>query len=660
MMQNLFGDQSEEEEEEEEEDDEDEVESGNEGSSALRKPYYHSEEGEGELGNEDEGEGEGEVEGDGEAEADSEAEMHDMDPDQVGSEGERPQSSHEREGSEHVVESEGKGPESEEEDYGERVATSRRRNVVASESERSDENHYASNEDEVDQARRSSSPGEKKYHIEQSASEKPELRDVFGDSDEDELVEYGAQNELEQDSHRSPIEEEGSEDKNLRPEDIVPDEGAQYESEEEIIERKSKVKPVGPPLDLEIPLRPPPGHPDKMNMIKVSNIMGIERKPFDPKTYVEEDVFVMDESGARKRIRLEDNIVRWRSVRNRDGSVSMSRILGLEIMQETMRLGMSHIVHVVFGALSEYESNARFVRWSDGSLQLLIGNEVLDINVQEAQHDQAHLFLRHDKGILQSQGRLLRKMRFMPSSLTSKSHRLLTALVDSRHKKVYKVKNCITDIDPEKEKEEKEKAEEQSIKALELIQKKREKMDQKNALHFDRGRRASQTFLEDALEEDDEYDNHYESHRASSRRRFEEDVEVETQSERRLINAKRSHASKDVPRKTSRHPVEYSESEREESEYESESEEGERLPSRKRMEELEHEEEDDDEEQEAEEAGGVDVESEGDEEEEPRQKSRETARGSLKRKGIESDEESPPRKAPTHRRMAVVFDSDED
>jgi RNA polymerase-associated protein LEO1 len=61
------------------------------------------------------------------------------------------------------------------------------------------------------------------------------------------------------------------------------------------------------------------------------------------------------------------------------------------------------------------------------------------------------------QGILQSQGRILRKMRFMPSSLTSNSHRLLTALVDSRHKKVYKVKNCITDIDPEREKEEKER-----------------------------------------------------------------------------------------------------------------------------------------------------------------------------------------------------------
>lgn len=60
-----------------------------------------------------------------------------------------------------------------------------------------------------------------------------------------------------------------------------------------------------------------------MNMIKVSNIMGIDSKPFDPKTYVEEDTFVTDESGSKKRIRLENNIVRWRTVRNPDGSISV-------------------------------------------------------------------------------------------------------------------------------------------------------------------------------------------------------------------------------------------------------------------------------------------------------------------------------------------------
>jgi hypothetical protein len=59
------------------------------------------------------------------------------------------------------------------------------------------------------------------------------------------------------------MEEEGSYGKSLRPEDLVPDEDAQYESEEENIEAKSKEKPVGPPLELEIPLRPPPARPEK-------------------------------------------------------------------------------------------------------------------------------------------------------------------------------------------------------------------------------------------------------------------------------------------------------------------------------------------------------------------------------------------------------------
>jgi len=46
------------------------------------------------------------------------------------------------------------------------------------------------------------------------------------------------------------------------------------------------------------------------------------------------------------------------------------------------------------------ESNARFVRWSDGSLQLLIGNEVLNITEQDAKEDQNHLFIKHEKVLL--------------------------------------------------------------------------------------------------------------------------------------------------------------------------------------------------------------------------------------------------------------------
>ncbi|OMO51213.1 Leo1-like protein [Corchorus capsularis] len=618
MMQNLFGDQSEEEEE---------VDSEHESNP---HPNYASDEAEGAM--EAEGEGEGEVEGHGEAEVESDSDLRDVEPDPGESEGEREQSSQEVDIGDQREESEAKDTDSDEkEEYGQRVVTSRRREVIESGSERSEENHYPDNEDEeVDQARSpSKSPGEKdQTHLSQSAAE---IRDVFGDSDDEEAAEYAVRHEIEQDENRSPLEEEGSYGKSPRPEDMVHDEDAHYESDDEHIEVKQKEKPVGPPLELEVPLRPAPADPTKMNVIKVSNIMGIDPKPFDPKTYVEEDTFVTDESGSQKRIRLENNIVRWRSVRKKDGTISR-------------------------------ESNARFVRWSDGSLQLLIGNEVLDISVQEAQHDQSHLFLRHGKGILQSQGRILRKMRFMPSSLTSNSHRLLTALVDSRHKKVYKVKNCVTDIDPEREKEEKEKAENQTIRANTLLNRKREKVNRKYTQNSDRKRpQLSTGYLEGALDEDDEMD--YNDSRRS-RRRFDEELEVEARSEKRIMNAKKGY--KDFPRKSSfsnvkssRRPIDFSESDREESEYETEGEEDEGSP-HKRMEDEEPEYEEEEEEEEHDEEIDANRASEEEEEaEEPRKKVKQSV-GSIKRKGIESDEDSPPRKAPAHRRMAVVYDSDEE
>ncbi|KAJ0973944.1 hypothetical protein J5N97_015909 [Dioscorea zingiberensis] len=600
MMQNLFGDQS----EDEEEDEEEEVDS--EHDAAVQQPAYHSDEGEVEA----EFEGDGEIEGQGEVEVESEPEVHDVDPEQGDSEGERVQSSPERAISEQKIESGGKDAESEEEGYGQRVVTSRRRDVIASESEGSDENQYADNDHEDEE-------------VDQRRTQR---------LDEEEPDEYAVHNELEQDSHRSPMEEEGGYEKDMRPEDVVPDEDAPYESEEENLEQKPKEKPVGPPLEIEVPLCRPPGPPDRMNMIKVSNIMGIEPKPFDPKTYVEEDVFVTDESGTKKRIRLEDNIVRWRRTRNPDGTTG-------------------------------YESNARFVEWEDGSLQLLIGNEVLDISVHESHHDQTHLFLRHGKGILQSQGRLLRKMRFMPSSLSSKSHRLLTALVDSRHKKVYKVKNCITDIDPEKEKEEKEKAEGQTIRANELLHRKREKVNRKYVPPADKGgRQLSPGFLEDALEEDDEPEDYYSSRRTAARNRFEEDLEVEGHAERRM-NAKRAY--KNIHRKpsapaarSSRRPVEeYSESEREESEYETDGEDIEHSPSHRRGD--PDQEDEYDEEQDAEDDAGDGNTGSEEEDEAPKQKAKETGRSSLKRKEIDSDGDSPDRR-PVHRRKAIVFDSDED
>ncbi|KAL5077947.1 hypothetical protein RYX36_016931 [Vicia faba] len=600
MMQNLFGDESGEEEE---------LESEHESN-----PQLNSDEGEGEVGQE----GEGEVEGQGEVE--------------IESEGEREQISQEVEvevGDQREEESGARDSDSDaKDDYSQRVVTSRLRDVVESGSE---ENHFNENdgEEEVDAARSLSGSPRDDNDQTRDLHSAPEIRDVFGDfDDEEEDMGYAAQQDIGQDSNRYPADEEGSYGKSLRPEDILADEDRQYESEEENIETKTKDKPLGPPLELEIPLRKPPALPDKMNLIKVSNIMGIDPKPFDPKTYEEEDTFVTDELGNKKRIRLENNIVRWREVKNSDGSTSV-------------------------------ESNARFVRWSDGSLQLLIGNEVLDISEQDAQHDQSHLFLRHGKGILQSQGRLLKKMKFMPSSLSSNSHRLLTAIVDSRQRKVYKVKNCVTDIDPEREKEEKEKAESQTIRASVLLGRKRDKVNKKYA-PTDRRRQLSPGFLEDALDEDDEAD-YYDPRR--KQRHFEDELEAEVRAEKRIMNAKKSQGPKNIPRKSSfppakssRNPVGYRD-EREESEYETDEDEEEIPPSRTRDDDTEPEYEDSEEDDE-ETAQTAAAASDEEEEEEPKHKGRDL-KGKVKRKGFESEEHSLPRK-PTNRRMTIVSDSDDE
>ncbi|PIN02487.1 hypothetical protein CDL12_25001 [Handroanthus impetiginosus] len=265
-MQNLFGDQSEEEEEEEEE-----VESEHESN---RQPDYATDEGdggaegEGEDAGEDEGEAEaeGEGEGQGEAELESEGEPQDLDPLHGESEGERDKSSQDVEIGDQREDSEERYSESDDkEEYNQRVVTSRRRDVVDSGSERSEENRYVpSEDDEVNQARspsRSSADEKDENQLLHSAAE---IRDVFGDSDDEEQAEYKVQNQIEEDENRSPMDEEANYEKELRPEGMIPDEDAPCYSEDEHIEAKPKEKPVGPPRELEIPLCPPPAESNKV------------------------------------------------------------------------------------------------------------------------------------------------------------------------------------------------------------------------------------------------------------------------------------------------------------------------------------------------------------------------------------------------------------
>lgn len=52
--------------------------------------------------------------------------------------------------------------------------------------------------------------------------------------------------------------------------DMVPEEDPQYESEAEHVEARYREKPVGPPLEVEVPFRPPPGDPVKVYLLYVA------------------------------------------------------------------------------------------------------------------------------------------------------------------------------------------------------------------------------------------------------------------------------------------------------------------------------------------------------------------------------------------------------
>ncbi|XP_044390513.1 protein LEO1 homolog [Triticum aestivum] len=106
------------------------------------------------------------------------------------------------------------------------------------------------------------------------------LCDVGG-SDVNGLALYGDT----EDVNRLPTEGEGHCANILQPMDVTRDKDMCYEQE-------SKHCLISPLLNLVVPHIPPSGQPDRLKVMKVSNVVGINPKPFDPETYMEEDDFV--------------------------------------------------------------------------------------------------------------------------------------------------------------------------------------------------------------------------------------------------------------------------------------------------------------------------------------------------------------------------------
>jgi len=152
---------------------------------------------------------------------------------------------------------------------------------------------------------------------------------------------------------------------------------------------------------------------------KLSNIFGVAAAAFDASTHVDETTTVVDADGVERFKASDENVVRWRT------------------NPET-------------GAP---ESNARVVRWSDGSTHLVIGDEYLKLNERNVADVDSFLY-RRAPGLMKAHQRLKTKMTFAPATLESRTHKRLTAAIDKKHgSRATRTMEYVSRVDPEREKE---------------------------------------------------------------------------------------------------------------------------------------------------------------------------------------------------------------
>uniref|UniRef100_A0A8D2MKN2 RNA polymerase-associated protein LEO1 n=1 Tax=Zonotrichia albicollis TaxID=44394 RepID=A0A8D2MKN2_ZONAL len=149
------------------------------------------------------------------------------------------------------------------------------------------------------------------------------------------------------------------------------------------------------------------------------------------------------------------------------------------------------------------ESNARIVKWSDGSMSLHLGNEVFDVYKAPLQGDHNHLFIRQGTG-LQGQAVFKTKLTFRPHSTDSATHRKMTLSLADRCSKTQKIRILpMAGRDPESQRTEMIKKEEERLRASIRRESQQRRMREKQ---HQRGLSAS--YLEpDRYDEEDEGDD---------------------------------------------------------------------------------------------------------------------------------------------------------
>ncbi|XP_042137213.1 RNA polymerase-associated protein LEO1-like [Peromyscus maniculatus bairdii] len=144
---------------------------------------------------------------------------------------------------------------------------------------------------------------------------------------------------------------------------------------------------------------------NELYFVKLPRFLRIEPKPFDPQLYedeLEDEKVLYEADKTRLKLKVE-NTIRWRVGRDEEG-------------------------------YRVKESNARIVKWSDGSMSLHLGSEVFDIYKAPLQDNLNQLFIREDTG-LRGQAVFKSRLSFRPHCTDSATYKKMTLSSGSRSSK---------------------------------------------------------------------------------------------------------------------------------------------------------------------------------------------------------------------------------
>ena len=293
------------------------------------------------------------------------------------------------------------------------------------------------------------------------------MTDLFGDDDSsDEEVhkdkededDSGAKTKSETEANSSPVQGNEAEDKAaaLKEEEEDDDDDEGFTSQldthnpltseskardsagyaDEYVKEEDEEEDELPPRDVEMMNIPKPlnysGNNAETHIMKFTNILGIQSDPFEEDVYDysrEEEMY-----GGHTQ-----NLIRWRYKRDSKGNVMKGED----------------------GKLLR-ESNARFIQYSDGSIQFQIGEERFEIDAHPAAYSYVYASQvskvenNQQLTLLESQGPAI-KSKFLarPASMRSSAHKNLTLSLRSTTLKQARIQEFTTYADPEKLKQEK-------------------------------------------------------------------------------------------------------------------------------------------------------------------------------------------------------------